>query len=142
MTYTIIGHYSRIGRLGVGITTYSLAVGGYCPSIRGDLVAVSSRAFANPGLRDVAMRSLDDGHSPAEVLQLIEPQDSHFDYHQVGIVDLDGTGIACTGGGTQPWAGHVIGAGSVPMGDSLSGRAIVQAMTAEFVSYPAMELAD
>jgi len=119
MTYTIIGRCSRTGRLGVGITTYSLAVGGYCPSIRGDLAAVSSRAFANPELRDVAMRSLDDGHSPAEVLQLIERQDSDSGTVQVNNVDLDGTGIAWTGGGTRAWAGHVIGAGSVAMDDRL-----------------------
>ena len=64
MTYTIIGRCSRTGLLGIGITTYSLAVGGYCPSIRADLAAVSSQAFANPVPRDVAMQSLDAGHTP------------------------------------------------------------------------------
>ena len=46
MTYTVIARCDRTGQLGIGIATYSLAVGGYCPAIRGGLGAVSTQALS------------------------------------------------------------------------------------------------
>ena len=48
MTYTIIGRCPRTRQLGVGIATFSLAIGGYCPYVKADLGAVSSQASADP----------------------------------------------------------------------------------------------
>ena len=47
MTYTVIARCAHTGQLGIGIATYSLAVGGYCPAIRGGLGIVSTQAFVN-----------------------------------------------------------------------------------------------
>ena len=78
MTYTVIGRCARTGQLGIGITTFSLAVGGYCPTIRAGLGAVSSQAFADPTLRETALGYLESGCGPEEVLSLIENADTHF----------------------------------------------------------------
>ena len=53
MTYTIVGRCARTGQLGVGITTYSLAVGGYCPAIRAGLAAVCIGFAGVPDASDV-----------------------------------------------------------------------------------------
>ena len=34
MTFSLIGRCARTGRLGLGITTFSLAVGGRCEGVR------------------------------------------------------------------------------------------------------------
>ena len=140
MTYTIIGRCSRTGRLGIGITTFSLAVGGYCPSIRSDVGAVSSQTYANPQLRGLAVRLLQSGLSPGEVLRRLEAQDPDFRYRQVGIVGVDGAGAAWTGSEARPWAGHVTGEDFVAIGSSLSGRDTVDRIADAFQEDPALEL--
>ncbi|MCH8205401.1 MAG: DUF1028 domain-containing protein [Chloroflexi bacterium] len=140
MTYTIIGRCPRTGRLGIGIATFSLAVGGYCPSVRPDVGAVSSQAYANPQLRGLAVQALENGLSPGEVLQRLEGQDPDFRYRQVGIVGVDGAGAAWTGSQTRPWAGHATGEDFVAMGNSLSGEATVETMAVTFQKNPGLEL--
>ena len=140
MTYTIIGRCSRTGRLGIGITTYSLAVGGYCPSVRSDVGAVSSQAYASPQLRGLAVQLLQRGLSPGEVLERLEAQDPDFRFRQVGIVGVDGAGAAWTGSETRPWAGHVTGEDFVAMGNSLTGQDTVDRMADAFEEDPALEL--
>ena len=117
MTYTIIGRCSRTGRLGIGITTFSLAVGGYCPSMRSDVSAVSSHAYANPQLGGLAVQLLHSGLSPTEVLQRgWRDRTRTSATGQVGIVGVDGAGAAWTGSETRPWTGHVTGEDFVAMG--------------------------
>ena len=92
MTYTIAAHCPRTGQLGIGIATFSLAVGGYCPLIKSHVGAVSSQAYANPRLRRTAMRLLELGYSPDGILAELRVADPHFEYRQIGIVDKDGRG--------------------------------------------------
>jgi len=140
MTYTIIGRCGRTGRLGIGITTFSLAVGGYCPSVLPDVGALSSQAYANPELRGLAVKLLEGGLSPGVVLQRLEEQDPDFRYRQVGIVGVGGDGSAWTGAETRPWAGHATGEDFVAMGNSLSGQDTVDRMADAFREGTALEL--
>ena len=132
MTYTILGRCPRTGQLGVGIATFSLAVGGYCPYVRSDLGAVSSQASADPRLGLRAMRLLERGNPATEVIEDLRVHDPHFEYRQVGIVDKDGLAVAHTGTQTLTWAGHVIGDGYAAMGNNLDSENVVQAIAATF----------
>jgi len=128
MTYTIIGRCAETGQLGLGIATYSLGVGGYCPFVKADVAVLSSQAFADPRLRTVAMRLLEAGNAPAEVLKTLRHHDPHFDYRQVGIVDKNGVAAAWTGPRTRAWAGQRDGPGWIAMGNVLAGPGVVEAM--------------
>ena len=132
MTYTIIGRCSRTSALGIGIATFSLAVGGYCPVVRSDLGVVSSQAYANPLLRDLAMQMLQNGLTPQAVLQELEIQDPHIDYRQLGIVDRRGASAARSGDKARHWAGHATGQDYVAMGNSLAGPEVVEQMASVF----------
>lgn len=132
MTYTIIGRCPRTGQLGIGITTFSLAVGGYCPFVRSDLGAVSSQASADPRLGLRAMRLLESGRPAAEVIENLRPHDAYFEYRQVGIVDKDGLAAVHTGTKTLSWTGHVIGEGYAAFGNNLDSEKVVQAMARTF----------
>ena len=132
MTYTIIARCERTGRLGIGIATYSLAVGGYCPHYRKDVGLISSQAFVNPALGEVALAGLASGSSPEEVVAGLSKHDSKIEYRQVGIVAYRGGGACLTGSKTRNWAGHMVGEGVVAFGNALSGEAVVRAMSAEF----------
>ena len=75
MTYTIAAHCPRTGQLGIGIATFSLAVGGYCPLVKSHVGAVSSQASADPRLRRTAVRLLELGYSPAGILAELRAND-------------------------------------------------------------------
>lgn len=132
MTYTIIARCPTTGQLGIAIATYSLAVGGYCPSIRGSLGVVSTQAFVNLKLGALALRLLDIGFTPAKTMAALADDDPNFDYRQVGIVNSDGHAAAHTGTNTRPWSGHLVGNGYIVMGNVLAGEQVLGAMAHAF----------
>ena len=132
MTYTIVGRCPRTKQLGIGITTWSLGVGGYCPFIKSKLAALSSQAAADPRLGQLAMRLLALGYSPAKVMRELGDHDPHFEHRQVGIVDNDGNVAVHKGASTRPWTGHVLGEGYLAMGNTLDSEKVVQAMARVF----------
>ena len=132
MTYTVIARCARSGQMGIGIATYSLAVGGYCPAIRGGLGAVSTQAFVNLKLGTLGLRLLEQGFAPAKVMSELMEDDPQIAYRQVGIVDAGGRTAAHTGEHTRPWSGHLTGAGYIVMGNVLAGPAVLDAMAAAF----------
>ncbi len=132
MTYTVIARCAQTGQMGIGIATGSLAVGGYCPAIRGGLGAVSTQAFVNLKLGTLAMRLLEQGFAPAKVMAELADDDPEIAYRQVGIVDAAGEVAVHTGENTRPWSGHVTGPGYVTMGNVLAGEGVVAAMAAAF----------
>ena len=132
MTYTVIARCARTAQLGIGIATYSLAVGGYCPAIRGGLGIVSSQAFVNLKLGSLALRLMDLGYAPDKAMSELEADDPQFSYRQVGIVNAEGAVAAYTGGDTRSWAGHVTGDGFIVMGNVLAGEEVLQAMSDTF----------
>ena len=128
MTYTIVGRCPRTKQLGIGITTWSLGVGGYCPFIKSNLAALSSQAAADPRLGRLAMRLLELGYSPARVIEELRSNDLHFEHRQIGIVDRDGNVAVHTGASTRPWTGHVTGDGYIAMGNTSDSGKVVQEM--------------
>ncbi len=128
MTYTVIGHCRDSGRLGIAIATYSLGVGGYCPSIRAGVGAVSTQAFVNPALGPLALNLLGLGHSAARVMAELAANDERYAWRQVGLVDRDGTALAHTGEHTRPWSGHLTADGVVAMGNVLAGEEVARAI--------------
>ena len=128
MTYTVIGVCPKSARLGVGITTYSIGVGGYCPFFERGVAALSTQAFANPALGPLAAAALREGADPEAVLARLAAADSGFAFRQVVIVTSGGPIAAHTGPRTRPWSGHVTGDGFAAFGNVLAGERTVDAM--------------
>ena len=131
-TFTIMGRCSSTGQLGIGIATYSLAVGAYCPVVKPNIGAVSSQAYANPHLGILSMRLLELGFKPEKILKEMQDQDPYFSYRQIGIIDRNGTSACHTGPDTRPWAGHLVGDGFVAMGNVLAGQHVVEGISGAF----------
>ncbi|MBT4490343.1 MAG: DUF1028 domain-containing protein, partial [Rhodospirillaceae bacterium] len=132
MTYTVIARCNQTGHLGIGIATYSLAVGGYCPAIQGGLGAVSTQAFVNLKLGSLALRLLQTGFTPAKTMAELLADDPKSSYRQLGIVDSAGQAAVHTGADTRPWSGHLTGEGYVVMGNVLAGEVVLAAMAEGF----------
>ena len=140
MTFTVIARCETTGQLGIGIATYSLGVGGYCPLVKTGVGALSSQAFADPRLRGPAMRLLEEGQPPASVLEALKGLDRHIDYRQIGIVGAGGAAGTWTGGTARPWAGHIVGDGYLAMGNVLAGAHVVEAIAGAFAASRTLEL--
>lgn len=132
MTYTVIGRCEESGKLGIAIATYSLAVGGYCPSIRSGVGAVSTQANVDPSLGPLAIRLLAMGYSAGKTLAELTESDAKFSWRQVGLVDRDGVPAVHTGENTRAWSGHATDVGVVAMGNALAGEHVVQAILEAF----------
>ena len=128
MTYTVIGVCPESARLGVGITTYSIGVGGYCPFFERGVAALSTQAFANPALGPLALAALRETADPERALDQLAKADPGFEWRQVVIATQDGRVAAHTGPHTRPWSGHVTGEGFAAFGNVLAGASTVQAM--------------
>ncbi len=133
-TFTILARCPRTGALGIGIATYSLGVGGYCPAISPGVGVLSSQAFADPRLRPIGMQKLESGGSAGDALKAMQESDSYIEYRQIGIVDAQGTVAVHTGPSARSWAGHQTGDGWVAMGNVLAGPQVVDAMARTFQS--------
>ena len=134
MTFTVMAHCSKTGRIGVGIATYSLAVGGYCPWIDGSVGAISTQANVNLKLGPLGIRLLTMGFTPQKVLAELAGDDLNFSYRQVGIVDRNGRVVAHTGSDVRGWKGHHCGDEYLTMGNGLVGREVIDAMAGAFES--------
>ena len=133
-TFTILARCPRTGALGVGIATYSLGVGGYCPAISPGAGVLSSQAFADPRLRPIGIRILEAGSAADKALKGMQDSDPYIDYRQIGIVDAQGGVAVHTGPKARTWAGHETGPAYVAMGNVLVGPQVVDAMARAFES--------
>lgn len=142
MTFTVLARDPETGRLGIGLATYSLAVGGYCPFIKARLGAVTTQAFAEPRLGPLALRLLAMGYTPPKVLSELGTSDPGWAYRQVGIVDRDGVAAVHTGEMTRPWAGHLVDEAVITCGNFLAGPPTVAAMMTAYRGYEGDDFAD
>jgi uncharacterized Ntn-hydrolase superfamily protein len=142
MTYTLVGRCARTGTLGIGIATYSLAVGGLCPVVVSGAGALASQAFVNPTLKSLGARLLRAGHPAPQVLELLRGADPQFEFRQVAVVDRRGDTAIHTGARCRAWAGDVSGPDFVACGNVLKDGGVAQAMADAFMASEPEPLAE
>jgi uncharacterized Ntn-hydrolase superfamily protein len=139
-TFTVIGRCARTGRLGIGTTTRSLAVGARVPHVRARLGAVAVMAIADARLGYMALRLLETGYKAPAVIEELVKSDPYAEYRQLGVIDDDGFGAARTGTMNRDWAGHRVGENYVVLGNVLIGPHVLDAMETAFSAHPAEDL--
>lgn len=136
MTYSIIARCPKTGRLGLGITTFSIAAGGRCEGILAGVGICKTQAYVNRGNDPLALSLLTQGFTPGHVMGRLAANDPDHEYRQIAIMDRDGNGVGHTGSGTRPWSGHKVGPGYVAFGNVLAGPQVIEAIVAGFLADP------
>lgn len=136
MTFSLIGRCVRTGRLGLGIATFSLAVGGRCEGVVANVGVCKTQAFPNRTNDPLGIKLLAQGLLPARVMQQFADNDGEHDYRQIAIMDREGRIAAHTGAGTRGWSGHEIAADCVAFGNGLVGPQVLDGMIAGFLARP------
>ena len=133
MTYSIVARCSRSGQLGIGVASFSMAIGRHCDgAVRSNTGVALAQGFPNPRNNYLAINLLGQGHTAGQALATVIANDAHGDYRQIAIVDRDDNAVIHSGGRLRPCAGHRIGKGYAAFGDGLAGPQVVEAMAARF----------
>ena len=140
MTFTILGHCKRTGKVGFCQATSTPAVGWRCTDVVVGRGVLTVQAHGDYRQLQAAKALLASGLAPAAVLEQLRAGDDYFDYRQIAILDLDGNGAVNTGGRARPWAGEIAGPGFVASGNVLVGPQVVRAMADAFEGSAAEEL--
>ena len=142
MTFTVIALDRPTGQLGIGIATYSLAVGASCPFIRPGVGAVSTQAATHSPHGPAVLDALESGQSAAKAVSGLRDSDQFFEFRQVGAVAMDGAAVVHTGERTRSWAGAVTGTGWLTMGNVLASERVVEKMADALSRDAGMPLAE
>ena len=81
MTFTILGRDPETGSIGIGIATYSLAVGATCPFMLPDSSVLTSQAAANPKIGETIITLIKNDCKPVNVAANLS--NSRFSYSGV-----------------------------------------------------------
>lgn len=131
-TFTIVGRCERTGMVGVALATSEIAVASRCPFAKARVGAVSTQAYTDPRLGELAIKLLDMGFTAPKVLQELISSDPYIERRQIGIVDKNGNTAVHTGKQNLAWAGHIAKKNFVAMGNYLVGEGVVKAMAEAF----------
>ena len=140
MTFSIIARCPDTGRLGLGITTFSIAAGGRCEGIRFGAGVCKTQAYVKRDNDLIALELLEQGMAPAGVMAALEADDPDHDWRQIAIIDREGRTCAHTGPGCRPWAGHHEGDGFVAFGNVLAGQDVLDGIVAGVLADPGAAL--
>lgn len=140
MTYSIVAHCPRTGRLGVASATFSLACGARSEGARPRVAISRTQAFPKRTNDPLALNLIELGLRPERAMALVAEDDADFEFRQMAIVAADGTLAMHTGGRARPWAGHRTGAGFCAFGNILAGPQVIEGIVAGFQSEASLEL--
>jgi uncharacterized Ntn-hydrolase superfamily protein len=137
MTFSIIARCPRSGQFGIGIASYSIAIGRYCDgAVRANTGVALTLAHPLPRNNYLAMNLLAQGRTAPQVMTELIANDADNACRQIAIVDRENTVVANTGAQLRAWAGHRIGSGYVVFGDTLAGEQVLAAMAKGFEQNP------
>lgn len=131
-TFTLVARCRKTKRIGVALSTRTIAVGHRCTYFAPPFGVVVTQATVAQTNGVFGANLLAAGCPAPKVLQELETSDEHIEYRQIAIVDADGRAVARTGKDNRPWAGHIVGDGWVAMGNVLVGEQTVKAMAQAF----------
>lgn len=146
-TFSIVAVDPTTKELGVGVQSRAFGAGAAVPYAKAGVGAVATQAAANRQYGPKAIALLEQGLSPAEVVQRITDEDPGRDTRQVAVIDMLGRSAVYTGRrviarNSDPkdlvhlggYAGHVAGVNFSAQGNTLASRAVVEAMAAAYHS--------
>jgi len=142
VTFAIVAGDRGAGEVGVAVASKVLAVGAFCPYVRGGVGAVSSQAYLNPYLGYDCVQLMAEGVAVGEAVDRLLAGDPGRDWRQLIAVDAAGQPRAYTGARVDPWCGDRVGDGFAVAGNILYGPQTLDAMAETFAAQADLPLAE
>jgi uncharacterized Ntn-hydrolase superfamily protein len=143
MTYSVIGRCPTTGRLGIGVASYTMAIGAYTDgAVRSNVGATMTQGHPLPRNNRLALNLIAQGYTPALAMSELAQNDAHHDYRQIAIVDREGVGVAHTGSRLRGISGQRVGSGWVVIGNMLASEKVLDAVASGFEADSKADLED
>ena len=134
MTFSITAFDSESGRVGIAITTSSIAVGSRCPWVRAGVGAVATQNVTDPSLGDAILDLIESGKTAKEALSDIVNCKQNMKYRQLAVVDTNGGVAHFTGEYILGTNAVAVGEHCVAAGNLLASAKVPEAMVCSFTS--------
>lgn len=135
MTFTVMACNTKTQEIGIALTTVTINCARIAPFHHGLLpkwnprgLVASPQATVNPHNAHKMFALWDAGKSFAEIEGELSRFDKHWSWRQVGAVSAEGEVFAYTGEDAWDHASHIVGDGSLAIGNFMDGAAPVEAM--------------
>ena len=136
MSYSIVARCPVSGRLGIGIASYTMAIGAYCDgAVRPNVGAALTQDVPLQRNNRLATNALSLGATPTIALRVLRENDPQFEFRQIAIVDREGNAAAHTGRNVPGIKGERVGAGFVVLGSGLASERVLDAMARPTVGH-------
>ena len=132
MTFSIVGFDPGNGDLGVACASKFPGIGGVTPYAAAGIGAVATQSYINTAFGPRGLTLLANGAEPEQAVEILTAGDEGRGYRQLGIVDGRGRAASFTGADCFEWSGEVVGDGFCIQGNTLAGRAVVEAAAEAF----------
>lgn len=133
-TFSILAVDEHTGEIGIATQSKIVAVGAIVPYARGGAGAAASQAYANSSYGPRAIRMLERGVAPREIVESLVAEDPLRDRRQLAVIGVDGDRAVFTGDSCLPWAGSLEGDSCLVAGNLLAGPEVLEAMVQAFES--------
>jgi uncharacterized Ntn-hydrolase superfamily protein len=132
VTYSIIARCPRTGQFGIGIASYSIAIGINCDAaVRANTGVTLTLGSPRPQNNHLALKLLAQGRTAGQVLEELRANDPDSGWRQTAIVDRESV-AAYSGVSLRQWAGHRTGSDFAVSGDGLAGPQVLDAMATAY----------
>jgi uncharacterized Ntn-hydrolase superfamily protein len=125
MTWSIILHDRKAGRIAIAVATRFFAVGARVPFIEPTKGALCTQAMTNPLYGRRGLGLIRDGVGAVDIVRLLTEPDAGREHRQLHVLGADGCFAARTGAECVPWCGHWIGDDFSVAGNMLAGPEVV-----------------
>jgi len=142
MTFTILGHCPRTGRLGGAVTTSDIAVGARVLFGQARLAVVATQHRTDPRLGPALLKRLRSGDSARAAVEAVAAATADRAWRQLGVIDAAGRAAAYSGARVWPVCAELGGEGCLVLGNMLTGPEIAPAMSEAFHRCPGDDLCD
>lgn len=133
MTFSIVGHCSQTGQLGIAISSSSICVGARCPWVRAGVGAVATQNVTLPALGPRILDLLEQQKlAPRDALKHARDEDEFDAYRQVTVIDAQGRTAFFTGENALGVHHAVAGDQCVAAGNMLASADVIDAMVRTF----------
>ncbi|MCX6432556.1 MAG: DUF1028 domain-containing protein [Actinobacteria bacterium] len=140
MTFTLIAYDPDSNSYGACLRTSVPCAGGLAiqVSLRG---VVATQAYVNSDLAIAVMQELDEGATSGEAGDRALRGDRFAELRQLAVLTKSDEFVH-TGSSTLPWRGHVSGAHHIAVGNRMSGRAALEAISLAYRSGESLDFPD
>lgn len=138
MTFSIVARDSSTGAYGVCGMTSIVGYGFLVPqaSLRG---AVATQAYVNTNMSHSVMQLADAGMDAAEAARAVVAHDSGKERRQLLAIGERGQAWAWSGPDGLGWTGHMVAEGHAAAGNTLTGPAVVEAISQSYLGNSELE---